>query len=120
MFEKCSCFILYVCQAATVQWTPQKTAGACPPPRSGHAAVIFEQKFVVLGGENEGGLLNDWHMLDLATLTWSSVAPSMPYPIAHVFLVYVFPICMHRCVPYICIGHQRHPPCRTQSHTTAP
>jgi hypothetical protein len=87
------------CEASTVQWTPQKTAGACPPPRSGHAAVIFEQKFVVLGGENEGGLLDDWHMLNLATLTWSSVAPSLPYPVAHHCAVTLPSIVSSFCFP---------------------
>ena len=71
------------CEAATVQWTRQEPAGGCPRPRSGHAAVIFEGNLVVLGGENEGGLLDDCHVLNIATLTWSAMAPSLPYPVAH-------------------------------------
>jgi len=71
------------CEAATVEWTCQHPLGVQPCPRSAHAAAIFEEKLIICGGEGEAGLLNDCHILDTFTWTWSSITPSLPYPLSN-------------------------------------
>ena len=71
------------CEAATVEWTCQHPSGVQPCPRSAHAAAIFEEKLIICGGEGEAGLLNDCHILDTFTWTWSSITASLPYPLSN-------------------------------------
>ena len=72
-----------VCEAATAEWTQEVPAGTPPSPRSGHAAAIFEGRLVVVGGENESGLLADCHVLDTCAMSWSTLGASLPLPLSN-------------------------------------
>ncbi len=72
-----------VSEAATAEWTREQPAGKPPAPRSGHAAVIFEGKLVVIGGENESGLLSDCHVLETGSMSWSTLGISLPSPVSN-------------------------------------
>ncbi|KAE8677754.1 Galactose oxidase/kelch repeat superfamily protein, putative isoform 2 [Hibiscus syriacus] len=59
--------------------------GAAPSPRESHTATLIgDDKVVIFGGSGEGGAnyLNDLHVLDLRTMTWTSpqVRGHIPVP----------------------------------------
>eukprot|EP00854_Cymbomonas_tetramitiformis_P004236 gene4236-5217_t len=62
--------------AENYTWKEIETTGSKPLPRGGHSATVFGDLLVVFGGEGAGRqVLNELHILDLNTNTWSS--PSM-------------------------------------------
>jgi hypothetical protein len=71
------------CEAATVNWMPESPSGSSPSPRSGHSATIYEGSLVIVGGENASGLLGDCHVLDIHGMCWSTMAPSLPFPLSN-------------------------------------
>lgn len=53
-------------------WTLAETSGDAPAPRKNHAAVLLFSKLYIFGGVGEDRRrLNDVHVLDTETLTWS-------------------------------------------------
>ena len=59
-------------------WTELRCEGSPPAPRWSHAFVALPgNAFLVCGGRNEAGDLDDAHVLDLGTRTWSRVALSL-------------------------------------------
>ncbi|KAG2499609.1 hypothetical protein HYH03_002549 [Edaphochlamys debaryana] len=64
---------LRVVDLATKTVTMPPTSGTAPPSRGGHAVALLGSQLWVYGGEdNARRALADVHVLDLATLTWSS------------------------------------------------
>lgn len=67
---------LHVLDLRTKEWTKPPCKGTPPSPRESHTVTACGggDRLVVFGGsgEGEGNYLNDVHVLDVATMTWSS------------------------------------------------
>ncbi|KAG0494103.1 hypothetical protein HPP92_005097 [Vanilla planifolia] len=66
---------LHVLDLRTKEWSKPICKGIPPTPRESHTTTLVgEDKLVVFGGSGEGeaNYLNDVHVLDLKTMTWSS------------------------------------------------
>ncbi|XP_024019116.1 acyl-CoA-binding domain-containing protein 4 [Morus notabilis] len=76
---------LHILDFATKEWIQPECNGTPPSPRESHTAtLVSEEKLVIFGGsgEGEGNYLNDLHILDLKTMTWTSpeVKGDIPIP----------------------------------------
>ncbi|MQM08219.1 hypothetical protein Taro_041075 [Colocasia esculenta] len=76
---------LHILDLRTKEWSRPHCKGDPPSPRESHTAtVIGEDRLVIFGGsgEGEGNYLNDVHILDLKTMTWTSpdVKGDLPVP----------------------------------------
>ncbi|KAM7273241.1 hypothetical protein ACFE04_027905 [Oxalis oulophora] len=76
---------LHMLDFLTGEWTRPESKGIPPTPRESHTATLVgDRKMVIFGGSGEGesNYLNDLHMLDLTTMTWSSpiVKGDIPVP----------------------------------------
>jgi len=80
---------LHMLDTDRMTWTAVETRGESPTGREGHTATLFKDQLVIFGGftdrssaggdksssSNGGGrALNDLHVLDTRTMTWSSPA----------------------------------------------
>lgn len=66
---------VHVLDLATMTWSSPPTSGGVPAPRTRHTAAAFGERFLyVFGGGSQATFFNDVHVLDTATLTWSSPA----------------------------------------------
>ncbi|KZV33000.1 acyl-CoA-binding domain-containing protein 4 [Dorcoceras hygrometricum] len=58
-----------------------ETSGNAPVARIGQSVTVFGSKVIMFGGEDRNRrLLNDVHVLDLETMTWSSVETTQTHP----------------------------------------
>ncbi|XVE99202.1 hypothetical protein REPUB_Repub03eG0176800 [Reevesia pubescens] len=58
-----------------------ETSGKIPVARGGHSVTLIGSKLIVFGGEDRSRkLLNDIHVLDLETMTWSVVEATQTPP----------------------------------------
>ncbi|GMI83364.1 hypothetical protein like AT5G04420 [Hibiscus trionum] len=58
-----------------------ETFGKIPVARGGHSVTLVGSKLIVFGGEDRSRkLLNDVHVLDLQTMTWSAVEATQTPP----------------------------------------
>uniref|UniRef100_A0A1D1YZC3 Rab9 effector protein with kelch motifs n=1 Tax=Anthurium amnicola TaxID=1678845 RepID=A0A1D1YZC3_9ARAE len=76
---------LHILDLRTKEWNRPLCKGNPPSPRESHSAtVIGEEKLVIFGGSGEGeaNYLNDVHILDLKTMTWTypEVKGELPVP----------------------------------------
>lgn len=76
---------LHVLDLRTKEWSRPKCDGIPPAPRESHTAtVVDDNKLVIFGGSGEGeaNYLNDLHVLDLSTMSWTSpeVKGELPAP----------------------------------------
>ncbi|XP_044482664.1 acyl-CoA-binding domain-containing protein 4-like [Mangifera indica] len=55
------------------QWIAPPISGQRPKPRYEHGAAIVQDKMYIYGGNHNGRYLNDLHVLDLRSWTWSKV-----------------------------------------------
>ncbi|KAK4768371.1 hypothetical protein SAY87_003512 [Trapa incisa] len=55
------------------QWVAPPMQGACPRARYEHGAAVIQDKMYIYGGNHNGRYLNDLHVLDLRSWTWSKV-----------------------------------------------
>ncbi|XP_044499979.1 acyl-CoA-binding domain-containing protein 4-like [Mangifera indica] len=55
------------------QWIAPPISGQCPKARYEHGAAIVQDKMYIYGGNHNGRYLNDLHVLDLRSWTWSKV-----------------------------------------------
>ncbi|KAJ4846293.1 acyl-CoA-binding domain-containing protein 4 [Turnera subulata] len=55
------------------QWTAPPISGQRPRARYEHGAAVVQDKMYVFGGNHNGRYLNDLHVLDLRSWTWSRV-----------------------------------------------
>ncbi|KAJ1929462.1 hypothetical protein IWQ60_001143 [Tieghemiomyces parasiticus] len=59
--------------AATYHWSRLETTGEPPAPRGYHTSNLIQDKLLVFGGSDGVTCFADVHILDLTTLTWSTV-----------------------------------------------
>lgn len=59
------------------QWIAPSVSGRRPKARYEHAAAVLQDKLYIFGGNHNGRYLNDIHVLDLKSLTWSKVEAKM-------------------------------------------
>ncbi|XP_039032195.1 rab9 effector protein with kelch motifs-like isoform X3 [Hibiscus syriacus] len=76
---------LHILDLTSKEWIQAECNGVAPSPRESHTATLIgEDKVVIFGGSGEGGAnyLNDLHVLDLRTMTWTSpqVRGHIPVP----------------------------------------
>ena len=57
----------------TEKWEPLICFGDIPSPRSFHAMTALGKKIYIFGGCSPTGRLNDLHVCDVTTLTWSQL-----------------------------------------------
>ena len=62
---------------STNTWTKVETLGNTPSPRSSHAAAVVDHRVIIHGGYR-GKALNDTHMLDMESKTWTSLSADGP------------------------------------------
>lgn len=63
------------------KFLPLRQLGPLPSPRAHHAALTFGGKYLILfGGSDQLSFLNDWHLLNLKTLEWRPLTPSLQLP----------------------------------------
>jgi len=62
-------------------WTELQTL-ACPGPRAAHSCDVIDGRLYVFGGWNGKRALNDLHILDVASGSWSEVLPNGSAPSA--------------------------------------
>ncbi|CAN1355867.1 Acyl-CoA-binding domain-containing protein 4 [Linum perenne] len=55
------------------QWTSPPVSGQRPKARYEHGAAVIQDKMYIHGGNHNGRYLNDLHVLDLRSWTWSKV-----------------------------------------------
>lgn len=66
---------VHILDFVTKEWIQPKCNGTPPSPRESHSATLVgNEKLVIFGGSGEGeaNYLNDVHILDLKTMTWTS------------------------------------------------
>ncbi|KAJ0972251.1 hypothetical protein J5N97_020210 [Dioscorea zingiberensis] len=76
---------LHILDLKTKEWTKPNCKGIPPSPRESHTAtVVGEDKLVIFGGSGEGeaNYLNDIHILDLRSMTWTSPVVKDVQPVA--------------------------------------
>lgn len=76
---------VHVLDLKTREWSRPHCKGIAPSPRESHTATLCgNKKLVIFGGSGEGGAnyLNDLHVLDLKTMSWTSpqVNGDIPVP----------------------------------------
>ncbi|KAK1401844.1 Galactose oxidase/kelch repeat superfamily protein [Heracleum sosnowskyi] len=76
---------VHVLDLKSREWSRPHCEGIAPSPRESHTATLFGNKeLVIFGGSGEGGAnyLNDLHILDLKTMSWTSpqVHGDIPVP----------------------------------------
>mmetsp|Transcript_74556 Transcript_74556/g.199391 ORF Transcript_74556/g.199391 Transcript_74556/m.199391 type:complete len:1596 (-) Transcript_74556:922-5709(-) len=63
---------VHVLQMDTLRWSQPRASGPPPSPRAGHCACTLPDSCILIwGGGSVGRVLNDLHVLDPATWTWS-------------------------------------------------
>ena len=67
---------------ATNTWSKPETNGNGPSPREAYAVATVGNHVVIHGGQGMG-LLNDTHMLDMETMTWTSLTMGGPRVYGH-------------------------------------
>ncbi|TKY61509.1 Acyl-CoA-binding domain-containing protein 4 [Spatholobus suberectus] len=55
------------------QWIAPPVSGQCPKARYEHGAAVVQDKLYIYGGNHNGRYLNDLHVLDLRSWTWSKI-----------------------------------------------
>ncbi|CAG10604.1 unnamed protein product [Tetraodon nigroviridis] len=71
--EKSCSGSLYIYNPEFQLWYQPIVEGDKPLPRFGHSATLMSDKLIIFGGRTTATYLNDLHVLDLDTNTWSSV-----------------------------------------------
>ncbi|XP_062081835.1 uncharacterized protein LOC133788384 isoform X2 [Humulus lupulus] len=76
---------LHILDLGKKEWMQPECKGTPPSPRESHTAtLVSDERLVIFGGsgEGEGNYLNDLHILDLKTMSWSSpeVKGDVPVP----------------------------------------
>ncbi|XVF83007.1 hypothetical protein PTKIN_Ptkin16aG0098000 [Pterospermum kingtungense] len=73
--------IVYFINLETHVCGVMETSGKIPVARGGHSVTLVGSKLIVFGGEDKNRkLLNDVHVLDLETMTWSVVETTQTPP----------------------------------------
>lgn len=65
---------LYILDTTNLTWTRAVTSGKPPSPRDSHTCSSWNNKIIVVGGEDAlGSYLSDVHVLDADTLVWEQL-----------------------------------------------
>eukprot|EP01018_Ginkgo_biloba_P010179 Gb_31051 [translate_table: standard] len=68
---------LYILDTTNLTWTRAVTSGRSPSPRDSHTCSSWNNKIVVVGGEDASdSYLSDVHVLDADTLAWEQLKTS--------------------------------------------
>jgi len=65
---------MYVLDTETMAWSRPQVSGVIPSLRWGHTATLIttkSPKILIFGGHDSKRMLNDVHLFDIETLTWS-------------------------------------------------
>ncbi|MBA0816848.1 hypothetical protein Gohar_001466 [Gossypium harknessii] len=63
---------LHILDLETLTWDEIDAVGVPPSPRSGHAAAVHAERYLLIfGGGSHATCFNDLHVLDLQTMEWS-------------------------------------------------
>jgi len=63
---------LYVLDTETMGWSRPSTKGDLPAARWGHTTTLIDDgKLIIFGGHDGNKMLNDLHILDTTTMTWT-------------------------------------------------
>jgi len=75
---------LHALDCATFTWTPVRSTGTIPLARANHSSslLVNTRELVIFGGWNGRERLNDVHILDIDTSTWSKpeIGGELPHP----------------------------------------
>ncbi|CAJ1869514.1 unnamed protein product [Sphenostylis stenocarpa] len=66
---------IHILDLVTKEWVRPECKGTPPSPRESHTATLVgDERIVIFGGSGEGhaNYLNDLHILDLRTMSWTS------------------------------------------------
>ncbi|GMJ11186.1 acyl-CoA binding protein 4 [Hibiscus trionum] len=73
---------LHILDLETLTWDEIDAVGVPPSPRSGHAAAIHAERYLLIfGGGSHATCFNDLHVLDLQTMEWSRPAQQGEIPV---------------------------------------
>ncbi|KAL9686016.1 hypothetical protein QQ045_023471 [Rhodiola kirilowii] len=63
---------LHILDLETMTWDDMEAIGVPPSPRSGHAAAVHAERYLLIfGGGSHATCFNDLHVLDLQSMEWS-------------------------------------------------
>ena len=75
---------IHVLDLVTKEWVRPECKGTPPSPRESHTATLVgDERIVIFGGSGEGhaNYLNDLHILDLRTMSWTSSELKGDFPV---------------------------------------
>ncbi|KAG5073093.1 hypothetical protein JHK86_008304 [Glycine max] len=75
---------IHVLDLVTKEWVRPECKGTPPSPRESHTATLVgDERIVIFGGSGEGhaNYLNDLHILDLRTMSWTSPELKGDFPV---------------------------------------
>ncbi|KAL2345613.1 hypothetical protein Fmac_006898 [Flemingia macrophylla] len=76
---------VHILDLVTKEWVRPEVKGTPPSPRESHTATLVgDERIVIFGGSGEGhaNYLNDLHILDLRTMSWTSPELKGDLPVA--------------------------------------
>ncbi|KAM1038746.1 hypothetical protein ACFX13_034114 [Malus domestica] len=83
------------------QWTAPPVSGLRPKSRYEHGAAVIQDKMYIHGGNHNGRYLNDLHVLDLRSWSWSKIeAKSVAESVEAASPVTVTPCAGHSLIPW--------------------
>ncbi|TYJ01054.1 hypothetical protein E1A91_A13G127800v1 [Gossypium mustelinum] len=83
------------------KWISPPVIGQHPKARYQHGAAVFQDKMYIYGGNHNGRYLNDLHVLDLRSWTWSKVeAKVVPKSVESPSPVNIAPCAGHSLIPW--------------------
>ncbi|CAN6724629.1 unnamed protein product [Malus baccata var. baccata] len=83
------------------QWTAPPVSGLRPKARYEHGAAVIQDKMYIHGGNHNGRYLNDLHVLDLRSWSWSKIeAKSVAESVEAASPVTVTPCAGHSLIPW--------------------
>ncbi|MBA0699240.1 hypothetical protein Goari_000893, partial [Gossypium aridum] len=83
------------------KWISPPVIGQRPKARYQHGAAVVQDKMYIFGGNHNGRYLNDLHVLDLRSWTWSKVeAKVVPKSVESPSPVNIAPCAGHSLIPW--------------------
>ncbi|RDX86126.1 Acyl-CoA-binding domain-containing protein 4 [Mucuna pruriens] len=82
------------------QWIPPPVSGQRPKARYEHGAAVVLDKLYIYGGNHNGRYLNDLHVLDLRSWTWSKIEAKVVESTDSSSSVTLTPCAGHSLIPW--------------------